>query len=99
MPVIQFQNDDEYRRWLDENPSGFVVNTTRPPSPDYMVLHAASCGYLREPSHETEPGGFTERGYTKVCAPDIESLRSWVEVNGRQNRSFSNECSRCHPMQ
>ena len=99
MPAVEFESDDDYQRWLAANPEGFVVNTTSKPSPKYMVLHRASCRYISEPSHETEPGGFTERQFTKAAAPDIESLRDWVSAHGRTDRSFSNECSRCQPTQ
>jgi hypothetical protein len=61
MPAEVFATDRDYQRWLGENRNGFVVNTTRDYSPDYMVLHRASCRHISEPSHETEPGGFTER--------------------------------------
>lgn len=97
MPPVEFDSDGEYQRWLADNPHGFVVNTRRARSPDYMMLHRASCRHISEPSHETSPGGFTERIYIKVCAPDIEALREWASQHGRTDGSFSNECSHCKP--
>src|SRR5687767_7335011 len=98
MPPEIFHNDADYRLWLETNPDGFVLNTRRIASPDYMMLHRASCPYISEPSHESEPGGFTERQYIKVGAPDVATLQEWVAANGRPDGSFSNECSRCRPM-
>ena len=97
MPAQTFHTDADYQSWLADHPNGFVVNTTRGSSPNYMVLHSASCRYISNPTHESEAGGFTERGYTKVAADDIQSLREWVMTHGRQNGSFSSECSSCRP--
>jgi hypothetical protein len=97
MTAIEFNSDDEYQRWRESHPHGFVINTTRPATRRYMVLHRASCTYISEPKHEKGPGGFTERNVQKVGAEDIESLREWVAVHGRLERTFSNECGRCNP--
>jgi hypothetical protein len=38
--VLTFDGDDStYLRWLHAHLDGFVVNTNRRPSPQYMVLH------------------------------------------------------------
>jgi hypothetical protein len=94
MAVTEFQSDDDYYRWLANNPRGFVLNTWRPFSAKYVVLHGAWCRHISEPSHENEPGGFTERDYVKVGAADIESLREWSAQHGRPDPS---ECSHCKP--
>ncbi len=40
----QFKDDDRgFLRWIAEHPDGFVVNTYRNPSPQYLRLHRASC--------------------------------------------------------
>ena len=97
MPAVEFESDAEYQRWRADHPDGFVVNARRSRSPDYMMLHRASCRHISEPSHETSPGGFTERNYIKVGALDIESLREWAARHGRTDPPFSNECSHCRP--
>lgn len=75
MPAQTFQNDADYQQWLAGHPDGFVVNTRRGSSPNYMVLHRARCRCVSDPIHEAGPGGFTERQFIKVAADDIESLR------------------------
>jgi hypothetical protein len=97
MAATVFKSDDEYQRWRENHPAGFVVNTTRSESARYMVLHRASCTHVSEPLHEVAPGGFTERSYQKIGAEDIESLRDWVAAHGRPDRTFSNECGSCNP--
>jgi hypothetical protein len=95
---MEFENDDQYYKWLADNPAGFVLNTSRDCPPHYMVLHRASCRHISDPTHENEPGGFTERRYIKVAATYIESLRDWVAEYGRVDRSFSKACSHCKPI-
>jgi serine/threonine protein kinase len=96
--AIEFTgNDEAYLRWLDENPNGYVVNTHRSINPNYMVLHKAACGMIRS-THGITPGGYTERGYIKICAPVIEGLKSWVRQHGRPDGSFSSACKACDPV-
>jgi len=97
--LIEFLDDDEsYLRWLASHQDGLVVNTTRSRSPSYMVLHRASCPYITAyMGRASRPGGFTERGYIKVCAVDVPSLRAWARQHGRLDGSFSSECPRCEP--
>lgn len=88
-------NDDSYQEWLAENPSGFVINTMRNCSTDYMVLHRATCSSISQYTDMAQPGGFTERKYIKICADTIEDLEYWIRRHGA--KTFSNECSRCDP--
>lgn len=89
-------NDEAYLRWLDENPGGYVVNTHRSVNPNYMVLHKATCEMIKS-TQGIPPGGYTERGYIKICSSVIEDLQSWVGQHGRPDGSFSSACKACHP--
>lgn len=91
--VIEFMDDDtEYLRWLNSHTEGYVLNTTRNKSPEYMVLHRAYCHSISKYSGNAKQGGFTERNYMKVCTEKLDSLRNWVKRNGRPNGTFSSEC-------
>ena len=97
LPVFIFQDDESgYFDWIAKNPDGYVVNTRRVLDPDYLVLHRASC--LTVQTHrniENNPGGFTERGYQKLCAPSVDDLNSYlVDTTGNQ-KPFTKRCSRC----
>ena len=94
-------NDDLYMDWLAANANGFVVNTRRARArrAKYMVLHRARCATISKYTEIGRPeGGFTERGYIKVCAPTVDELRGWVKKHGREDGSFSKECGLCKPM-
>jgi hypothetical protein len=92
--IVIPRTDDSYRRWTAQHESGFVVNTRRPTSSDYMVLHRVGCSHI---SRHANPGAFTEHDYAKVCAESIELLSSWTRDHGRPAGDFSGECGHCSP--
>ena len=75
--------------------SGFVLNARRRLVPSYMVLHRSTCPSISQSTRMARDGGFTERGYVKVCATDAQALRDWVRQHGRADGSFSKECGCC----
>lgn len=88
-------NDAAYQAWLAANPRGYVVNTRRNKPPAYMVLHRADCATIRSLRGNAQEGGFTERGYIKICAAELAALRDWVRRHDREDGSFSTECGSC----
>ena len=91
-----FDGDDAaYQAWLAAHPHGYVLNVRRSLVPGYMVLHRADCHSIGKYHERSKPGGFTERGYLKVCADELVDLRAWVRRHGRPDGSFSKQCSRC----
>ena len=94
-----FNNDDSaYLDWLAAHPDGFVVNTRRPLSADYLVLHRATCHTVRSyPGMAARPGGFTERQYQKLCADSVEALRRALSAHTRRPGIFSGRCPICAP--
>ena len=89
------KGDTTYQRWARSHSGGFVVNTFRSRSPGYMVLHRATCCYIRNYTRMARPGGFTERQYVKVGADTVTELRRWVRQHGAS--TFTARCSRCKP--
>jgi 5-methylcytosine-specific restriction protein A len=90
-------NDKAYLAWIRDHPNGFVINTPRNRSTDYMLLHRATCYSIARYHPRANVGGFTERDYVKICADDVRSLQVWVRQNGREDGSFSSECGMCQP--
>lgn len=90
-----FDRDDRpYLRWLLEHPDGYVLNRRRGKSDDYLVLHLAGCPMIGNAAGRAS-GGFTQRGYVKVCSTDLRTLRDHAVAAGRPDGSFSAQCARC----
>lgn len=70
-----FRNAEaEYLAWIVGNPGGWVVNCTRSPTADYLVLHRADCWTIGVRG----AGNYTTRDYIKVCSMHRSALDSWA---------------------
>ncbi len=73
-PVTFIDDDPGYLKWIASNPSGFVVNSARKPTPNYLVLHRATCWHVGTPNNSN----WTTTGYIKTCGTSIESVNQWA---------------------
>ena len=98
MTVTLYEHDESgYLCWIAENPEGFVVNMRQSPDPDYLVLHYAHCASIKKyPRMQANPGGFTERGYRKLCSSSVSELKEYLRLLTRRSDRFSKVCSRCN---
>jgi len=91
MPPLIFRNDEEgYRKWYQDNPDGFVINTFSRISVKYMVLHQAKCSTISDVSQI-----YTSNGYIKICSRNPTELLDWIREQGGQGPS--NYCGTCNP--
>jgi len=91
----EFANDDQgYRRWISDNPNGFVLNVRCNPGPNYAVLHRAACQTI---ARSRDDGAYTGRGYHKVVGDTVNELRRYTRSLGRADGSFSGACGHCDP--
>lgn len=82
-----FVDDDRgYFDWLSEHPEGFVINTTRKPSPSNLMLHLASCDHIADRS----VANYTKQ-YAKACSDSRYELLRWAreEVGGTASNCYS----------
>ena len=89
-PLVAFVDDDDgYRAWLAANPAGYVLNSTRSPHRDYLMLHPASCRHI-----SGAPELNWTRQYVKICTPTAAVLDAWAAsaVGGEAVR-----CAFCQP--
>jgi len=96
MPTVRrvelriFRNDDRgYLAWLAEHPTGFVVNMSRSPRADYVILHRAAC---RTISGRPARGGPWTGPYIKGCANDDLEIAAWC---GRELGVAPKRCGIC----
>jgi hypothetical protein len=98
MAAKWFRNDEVgYLEWCRDHPNGFVVNTRQKMSRNYIVLHRATCPTITIYSNMAEnPGGFTERQYSKCCAESVTDLLTELRRQGMGAEPISKTC-RCSP--
>lgn len=90
--VRQFIDDDEaYLRWLDENPTGYVVNSERKPTSNYLILHQAGCRHINSPGKSN----WTTTSYIKTCSHDVAALEGWAQST---TGGTLKPCGSCKPL-
>jgi hypothetical protein len=94
MPLIFQDNENEYLEWIAQNPEALVVNCRKKATPGYMVLHRANCTYISKYKANQQTGGFTERGYIKICGHTEIELKKTLKKYGAEE--FSKICSCCY---
>jgi hypothetical protein len=88
--VEQFQDDERgYRRWIEANPNGYVINILRGLSPSTARVHRADCWTI----DPRRPGPWTGQ-YVKLCSPQLEELDHWAT---ERNRTPIARCGTCRP--
>jgi hypothetical protein len=93
--VLRFELDDVgYEAWIARRPGAFVINTTRPPTAGYLMMHLANCFHISVPDHRFTQSSWTGNDYMKFCAPRRQDLEAWSrEEFGRD----PDRCSSCDP--
>jgi hypothetical protein len=91
--ALEIKDDDRaYLGWLVSHPNGFVVNAARTPSPDYLVLHRATCGTIS--GMPARGNRWTTGEYLKVCSEDRADLERWAH---NQVGGTLHPCGTCKP--
>lgn len=86
----QFDNNETgYLRWVKENPSGFVINASRPTPSSYLKLHRATCSQI----YTTTRTNYTTKDYFKVCSLSKGDLINWA----KNQRGKLESCKLCNP--
>ena len=88
--ITTFVDDDAgYEAWFKRNRVGYVLNCTRNPSPDYLILHVADCYTITEPG----PQATTWTGdYIKVCSRSRPALEEWTKQRTGETPSLCGIC-------
>ena len=88
--VVLFDNDEnEYLKWVQANPGGFIANIDRTERMrQYPMVHLATHAALSSP----KIGNFTTGDYIKVCSTDLEALERFA---ARYFRRGLTRCGQC----
>ena len=93
--MVEFNHDDDaYLAWVQMHPYGYVANVRRKMSPDYVVLHRASCERIARPG---SPGALTGLRYRKLCAISRRDIAAAPARCGRPPGAFTAYCKVCKP--
>lgn len=96
MTAHLFRNNEKaYFEWVENNPIGFVLNTSSNISINYMLLHKATCKMISRTAKSMVWGAYTARSYIKICSQDVSDLRAWIRTRG--GKDFSKLCAICKP--
>ena len=90
--MTTFIDDDRgYLSWIRQNPLGFVLNTNRTPTPEYLILHKATCPSI---SGLPSKGEFWTKDLIKQCADHQIELRGFARV---ECGGDAQDCGMCQP--
>jgi hypothetical protein len=99
MKTLMFDSDDRtYLQWAEGHPDGYVVNLRRQRDASYVVLHRATCRSVhRYAGIDANPGGFTERGYRKLCGTSLPEVIDYLRREFGRQQPITKECLLCVP--
>jgi hypothetical protein len=90
--ISTFVDDDRgYEAWVSSHPDGYILNCYRSPSPEYVMLHKARCGWIRRP---IEKKNNLTYAYIKICSSNRSDLEDWTR---KQIGSEAEPCGLCKP--
>ena len=89
--IVKPGNDAYYLQWIRDNPTAYVVNCYRNPTPTYLILHTARCQMIN--GHPAR-GNTWVKDYIKVFSLSRAELESWAkeEIGGELH-----PCGICNP--
>ena len=89
----EFIDDDRgFLRWKDTHGNGYVLNTTRKPRADYLMLHRAGRRHLTSPN----PARLWTSKYIKICSTEIGDLERWAAQHVVEQPRLT-PCGSCRP--
>jgi hypothetical protein len=86
-------NEEGYRKWIQEHPTGFVLVSHNPPSSKYITIHRADCATIN-PAKALNRENWT-KSYIKVCANTQTDLTAWATSRWGQSVAPLRPCGHC----
>lgn len=91
IPHVFDDGDKPFLQWMEQNPSGFVINTRATKNTEYLIIHQSGCFHISGYTKNWNEGAFTKNGYIKVCCTSEPNLLAWV----REHRHAVLTCKPC----
>ena len=94
-----FDNEDNtYLQWMQQNPSGLVLNAWRTQKNAELVLHKSGCHHIATTASLTK-GAYTERDAIKIVSTDLTELENWAREHRTGYTGTFKECKTCNPIE
>ncbi len=87
--------DKPFLTWMEFNPAGFVLNTSKSSGSADHMLHRSRCGHLTGLVGDQGPDGYTMKDYIKVCTHEPVDLMKWYIENRPIKNGITNLCKDC----
>lgn len=82
------QHEEDYTQWVQDNPTGFVLNAPRSGRTP-LVLHQADCHHIKPATG----WNYASNTQIKVCASDRREVEAWAREQG----GIIRDCPDCLP--
>jgi len=96
--MIQVFNkgDKEYFDWMNKNPDGYILNTTKGKDTSYFVLHKSNCTHITK-YEGFDDKAFTMRAYIKLGSNDANEIISYCNKHKAKFTGYVKICKTCNP--
>ncbi|MCF6156446.1 MAG: HNH endonuclease [Candidatus Brocadia sp.] len=89
--IISEKAHEEFQKWREENPEGFLLNVK---SKSSGMIHRSICAHLGNTEWQAgQPGDLGKQ--MKVCSQNLKEIHNWATQNGITHIT---ECSDCKPI-
>lgn len=94
-----FQDDDKgFRRWMEDHPTGFVLNLRRKRSHPVSIMHRAGCAHIQGVRNRVGGAGLTGGHSMKACSEQVDDLLQFVAQERNGSRILVKRCKSCDPI-
>lgn len=96
MATLFNKGDQAYFLWMQENPSGFILNTGKGKGSRDFILHQSNCLHITK-SENFDDEAYTMRDWVKVAAHDVDEIIAYCQTEKSEFTGQFKLCKTCEP--
>jgi len=96
MKQVFNKGDKEYFDWMDNNPDGYILNTTKGKDTSYFVLHKSNCTHITK-YDSLDDKAYTMRSYIKIASNDANEIIAYCYKHKAKFTGYVKICKTCNP--
>ena len=97
MALLFNKGDEEYFKWMQSNPNGYILNTGKGNRTSAFILHKSNCTHITE-SKNFDGQAFTMKDWVKIASNDITEIIEFCRKNKNKFIGEFKVCSTCKPV-